>query len=138
MGKRILLLLIILCILTLIAIYTVNLYRNDKLEKEKINQEYKEYINKEIMGTELISLINKTADLNKRNKNNEENNKIEPIAIYVKFIYKKKEKTISMEDIIEKGSEAFVQAYSTQKFKCTSIEYHESTNNIKSLVFEEI
>ena len=43
-----------------------------------------------------------------------------------------------MESIASAGSESFVKTYSTASFKCTKIEYHEKTHNIKSLTFEEV
>ena len=60
------------------------------------------------------------------------------IKINVEFKYKNDTKTISMEEIASTGAESFVKVYSTANFKCTKIEYHEKTHNVKNVTFEEV
>lgn len=142
--KKFIILLLILLILLSISVYAVFMYRNKSIEIEKINKQYEKYYNIEVLGTELISIINRTVDIN--NKNNidkDENgyfidNNGNTITIFVQFTYKDGTKTIQMEDIEKNGTESFVQVYSTASFKCTSIEYYEKTKNIKSLTFVEL
>ena len=52
--------LIILCF----SIYFIYNYRRNILEMEKTNEIYKSYYGKQILGTDLISIINKTIDFN--------------------------------------------------------------------------
>ena len=111
---------------------------------QKLNREYEQYYNIDILGTELISIINRTCDINVKNDISKdtngyfENNNDNSIIVYIQFNYKKDTKTIRMEEISNTGSEAFIKVYSTANFKCTNIEYHEKTHNIKSLTFEEV
>jgi len=144
MGKKFFIVVLILILLTIIAGHTIYQYRSQKIEDQKINKQYESYQNIEILGTELISLINKTMDLNERNEipkddsGNYVDNKEKSIRIYVKFMNNDKFVTIPMESIANKGSEAFINVYSTENFKCTEIEHYEKTKNVKSLTFEEI
>ena len=142
--KKILIIMLLLFIVLGISIYIVYSYRTERIEAQKLNKQYEQYYNIEILGTELISIINKTIDINNKNEisRDENQNYIDngenSIHIYIQFVYKEKTKTIQMEDIEKTGTESFVRVYSTAGFKCIGIEYHEKTNNIKSLTFEEI
>lgn len=142
--KKFLIILLILFIVLMISIYMIYSYKTQILEEQKFNKEYEEYYGIEILGTELISIINRTIDIN--NKNNidrdEEgyyiDNEKNSIKLYIQFVYKEEIKTIQMEEIEKTGIESFVKVYSTASFKGTKIEYHEDTNLVKSLTFEEI
>ena len=125
-----------------IATYQYNTYKTQQLQMQKLNAEYENFIKGEILGTSLITLINKTMDLNKKNgveldKNNLFiENDTNSIKIDVKFL--ESNKTFPMERIASLGSELFVKNYSVMYFKCIQKEYHEKTNNIKYLLFEQI
>lgn len=144
MGRKIFILILILLVLSSMATYTVYQYRTQKLEEQKVNKQYAEYYNIELLGTQLISLINKTMDLNEKNEIPKDDlgkyadTQGKAIIIYVKFIYNDETTTISMEDIAKMGTESFIRLYSTENFKCTEVNYYDSTNNVKSLTFEEI
>lgn len=142
--KKLLIIVLVLVIATAAVIYEVLVYRTKLEESQKLNQEYAAYVNINFLGTQLISVINKTIDINEKNmvQKDEKENYIEngtnSIKIYIQFIYKEKVKTVPMEDIATNGTEAFIKRYSTAVFKCSKIEYHEQTHNVKSLTFEEI
>ncbi len=144
MSKRFFVILIILAVVTIISICFVNSYRSKLIKIQKENEQYEEYYNIEILGTELISIINKTVDINEKNdiQKNEQGHYIDneknSISIYIDFAYKEDVMTLSMEDIYSSGTEAFIKRYSTASFKCTNISYHEKTKLVKSLTFEEI
>ena len=143
MKNKILLILIIFACILLIAVYSVYSYRTSIAESQKINKEYAQYQNVQMLGTELISLINKTIDINTNlgvEKNKEGlfvDNDNNSIKIFVKFIYKDDYKIIEMEKICINGIENFMKAYSTASFKCTEFTKHEKTNNVKALTFTE-
>lgn len=142
--KKIMLILLVLFIILAVGIYSVYKYRNTILEAQKLNKEYEQYYNISILGTELISIINRTSDINSKNEIARDdngyyvNNGDNSLHIYIKFAYKDNTKTLQMEDIEKSGSESFVRVYSTASFKCTDIQYHEKTHNVKSLTFEEV
>lgn len=114
------------------------------ISQQKLNKEYEEYYNIQILGTELISIINRTIDINNKNQiGRDENNYYidngkDSIEIYIRFIYKSEIKEVKMEDIEKMTTETFIKMYSTASFKCTNIEYHEKINRVKSLTFEEL
>lgn len=145
MGKKIFLISLFFLIILIIAAYSVYQYRNQFLQAQELNKQYEEYYDEEFfLGTQLISIINKTMDLNEKNEIEKDNsgyfidNQKNTIKIYINFVYKDDVKTVPMEDIAEMGTEEFIKIYSTEDFRCTKIEYHEKTNNVKSLTFEEI
>jgi len=142
MKKNIFIILTIFLIILMTICYF--LYDNQRkiVEATKVNKDYNTYYEQTILGTDLISIINKTIDINERNKveKNEKNVYIEndtnSIKIYIKFL--ESDETFLMEAINNKGFEAFVKNFAASSFKCTSIEYHEKTNFVKSLVFEQV
>ena len=142
--KKILIILLILSIILVVGVYSVYRYRTNVYQIQKQNREYEQYYNINVLGTELISIINKTIDLNTKNNITKDDkgyfvdNGENSIKINVEFKYKNDTKTISMEEIASTGAESFVKVYSTANFKCTKIEYHEKTNNVKNVTFEEV
>lgn len=124
--------------------YGVYSYRKQLVEAQEINNIYKSYENIQILGSQLISIINKTVDINeKAGLEKDENgmyidNGKDSIELYIEFIYEDETKTVPMEKISNSGTESFVNIYSTASFKCTNISYHEKTNNVKSLTFTEV
>lgn len=142
--KKIFIILLILSVIFLTSIYVINTYKVKALEIQKLNKEYEQYYNIEVLGTELISIINRTIDLNNKNDVNKDSNgyyiddEEKYKKIYIQFVYKNETKLIQMEDIEKSGIETFVSMYSTASFKCTDIKYHNKTKNVKSLTFTEI
>ena len=142
--KKILIIQLILSIILVVGVYSVYRYRTNVYQIQKQNREYEQYYNINVLGTELISIINKTIDLNTKNNITKDDkgyfvdNGENSIKINVEFKYKNDTKTISMEEIASTGAESFVKVYSTANFKCTKIEYHEKTHNVKNVTFEEV
>lgn len=106
------------------------------------NKTYESYENKEVLGTDIISIINKATDSNKKNdiKIGEDGNYIDngknSIRIEIKFL--ELDKVITMERINNVGIEKFWSNYGALSFKCTKIEYHEKTHRVKYMYFEEV
>lgn len=144
MKNKILLIVVICIILLAIAIYAVYQYRTSALEAQKLNQEYQSYYQVQMLGTELLSIINRTEDINETFgiQKNEDGLYIEndtnSIKIYINFQYQEEFRTVEMERIINNGIENFRKIYSTASFQCTEITYHEKTNNVKALTFTEV
>lgn len=144
MKNKFLIVLVVLILLTVYAGYMIYQYRSDIVSSQKISKEYESYYNLEMLGTEVISIINRTIDIDtKEDVPKDENgyfidNQKDSIRIYIKFVYKDEQKIIPMEDIEKSTSEAFIRNYGAASFKCTDIQYHEKTKNVKNLTFEEI
>ena len=143
MKKSIFIILAILVTISIvICLYVYNVRKVEKIAT-KHNQQYEEYCNKEILGTDLISLINKAIDYNEKNNVEKQentiyyiNNDINSIQITVKFL--ENDKIIKMEDIAEKQTESFIKFFATSTFKCDDIKYHKQTKNVQSMYFEQI
>jgi hypothetical protein len=143
MKKQFWIILIILCII--VAIVALTIYNGVRLKSlaEDYNKAYESYYEQEILGTTLISIINKTIDQNEKNAVPKEQNSIyyidneeNSIQIQVKFL--ESDNIIKMEDIEQQETENFIKYFATSTFKCTKIEYHPKTNKVKSLYFEQI
>ena len=141
MGKSLLIVITILIILFGAACGFVISERNKKKEIILSNKYYENYLNKEIYGTELATIIGKATEQNLRNKIEKDKNgtfyenDTNSLKIYKKMYTINK--TIPMEAIYENGISMFVENFNTSSFKCTSIEYHKKTGLISTINFEE-
>ena len=135
------LLIILAIIFIVICIISGTLFNIQAENKEisKYNLEYEKYLNKEILGTEVATLISKVIDQNEKNKieKNEKgyyiDNKQNSIKIDLKMTTI--DKTYPMEEIYNNQITNFVQNFNQIKFKCTKIEYNENTTKISKMVF---
>lgn len=141
MKKQFIIIIMILLILVVIvALYFHNINRLNLLA-ENHNKTYQQIENQDILGTTLISIINKAIDDNEKNEvlkesiyyqDNQEN------SIKITIQFKELDYTVQMEDIAAQTTESFIQFFATATFRCTKLEYHEKTNFVKSLYFEQI
>lgn len=142
MKQSLLIILAIIFIVICIVSGTIINLRAENKEINKYNLEYEKYLNKEILGTEIATLISKVIDQNERNNIQKDengyyiNNNQNSIKIDLKMITI--EKTYPMETIYNNQITNFVQNFNQIKFKCTKIEYHEQTGKISRLIFEEL
>lgn len=139
---------IIFCILTIsfiiISVVVYNIYqKNEKIAQSNAdNKAYESFYNKEVLGTDIISIINKATDNNEKNEieKDEDGNYLEndenSIKIDIKFT--ELDQVITMERINKIGIQQFWKNYGALNFKCTKIEYHQKTNKVKYMYFEEI
>ena len=141
MKNNLLIILAIIFIIICLACAFIIDKQSQKTQLQKENAEYEKYINKEIKGTELATLISKAVDHNETNyiakdeKGHYINNNENSIKIDLKMITI--EKTYPMEEIYNNQIVNFVQNFNTINFKCTNIEYHSKSGKIAKLVFEE-
>lgn len=145
MKNKILIILVVFMIILAIVTYGVYNYRKQLVEAQKINNLYKTYENIQILGSELISIINRTIDIDEKEGIEKDqgglyiDNGKDSIKIYIEFLYGDDEtRTVEMEKIANSGIDQFINVYSTASFKCTNISYHEKTNNVKSLTFTQL
>ena len=142
MKKIIICILSIFLIIICIVVYGVYQKNENTAQIGVDNKTYESYENKEVLGTDIISIINKATDSNKKNdiKIGEDGNYIDngknSIRIEIKFL--ELDKVITMERINNVGIEKFWSNYGALSFKCTKIEYHEKTHRVKYMYFEEI
>lgn len=146
MKKNFIILISILLIICAFVVYFVINYRNMQMQAQINNKEYNTYKDKTIVGTTLVSIINKTVDNNEKNNIEKDNSNVyienedNSIKIYIYFLDedgKRIEIPYTMEQIYNKGSDSFIKLYGTSNFTCTNIDYHSKTGNVKSLTFEQ-
>ena len=142
MKKIIICILSIFLIIICIVVYGVYQKNENTAQIGVDNKTYESYENKEVLGTDIISIINKATDSNKKNdiKIGEDGNYIDngknSIRIEIKFL--ELDKVITMERINNVGIEKFWSNYGALSFKCTKIEYHDKTHRVKYMYFEEV
>ena len=103
------------------------------------NKSYEDYLQKEIYGTDVTTLINKAISDNENNKvpkdekenyiNNEQNS-IQIDIVMITNQEKGKTQTYKMETINKVGITEFIKNFNTAKFKCSQIKYHNQTGKI--------
>ena len=131
---------IIICVLIASKLYANKQYL---VEIKKFNTKYEKYLNNEIVGTEVASVINQAVDNNEyyRVKKDDSDKYIQndenSIIIEVKITEFKEEKLYSMETLYGGGMTEFVKYYGQIPFKATKIEYNKN-KKIKFILFEQI
>lgn len=117
-------------------------YKADYNMSKKANMEFERYLNEDVYGVDLSTIINRAVDNNQRNEVNRNNkgiylnNNTNSINIEIKMI--DNDSIYQMETIYNGGIQNFINYYSNIKFKCVEINYHSSTNKVKYMLFEQI
>ena len=129
----------ILIICTISAMYIT--YKANYNTSRKANLSFERYLNEEVYGSELATVINRAIDKNEKNeveKNNKgiyQNNDKNSINIEIKML---DDDTIyKMEKFYNSVIQNFINYYGKIKFKCVDIKYHNSTNQVKYMLFEQ-
>lgn len=141
MKKIVIFLIIVIIIICVISYIFLNYKANYNMSK-KANLEFENYLNEEVYGTDLSTVINRAVDNNEKNgveKNNKGiyiDNGTNSISIEIKMI--DNDSIYQMETFYKNGMQNFMNYYSNIKFKCTNIKYHESTKKVKYMLFEQI
>lgn len=133
----------IVCIIIVLLSIFGNKYINYREEQSKIkkeNLEYEAYLDKEITGRELTTMINRAVNNNEKNSvKKDENglyidNDINSIKIEIKIT--DNDTTYQMETLYNRGMETFIQYYGDIFFYCAKIEYN-SNKRVSYVVFEQ-
>lgn len=118
-------------------------YRQKYSEVKSFNVKYEKYLDKEILGTDITTIVNHAVDDNeksfvKKDENgkyiqNDENS----INIEIEVTDLGKPQIFAMETIYDNGMNDFVKYYRQIKFKCKTIEYN-SQKRVKYMLFEQV
>ncbi len=140
--KKITITIIIIAIIIVSTIcYFIYNYNMSNNIAQRENAEYVNYLDKEVTGAEIATIINKAINkniLNKvetDNKGNYISNNKNSINIDIKFI--DNDETYRMETLYNNGIDTFVQYYNSIKFKCMKIEYHKETGQVSYMYIEQ-
>ena len=139
MKKSVIILSMLFLIVIVICVVIIN--TNSKASKKIIveNKAYEQFLENEIYGTDVITLINKAISSNETNQVIKDekgcyiNNNQNSITINVVMITdeENEETTVyKMEAISKVGITEFIKNFNTAKFKCTNKSYHRETGKI--------
>ena len=118
---------LVICAIGLSKIYS---YKEEITKIQQFNLKYEKYLDKEIIGTDIATLINQAT-------NDNEQKIYEKINIEIKIIDFEKEKIYDMETLYSGGMEKFVQYYGQIKFKTSKKEYSKNAQ-ITYILFEQL
>lgn len=144
MKKALICLLIVLIVVAIVSVIFISNNYQETMEVKKENQEFEAYLNKELLGTDVTTIINKAINLNEKNEipKDEKDFYIEndTNSIKVEIIMFNEEEAITyqMETLQKVGMNRFIDNFNLISFKCSKIEYHEKTNKISKIIFEQI
>ena len=127
--KKILIFIVSIVIITIstIGVKYIN-YKSEQARIKENNLEYETYLNKQILGTELTTFINKAVDNNKKHNVSKDEqgfyiqNDTNSVEIEIKIT--DNDNTYKMETLYGGGMVNFVQYYNSIYFECTKIEYN--------------
>lgn len=140
--KKIIIFLVFFVIIICILLYNYNSFTLDKQKVAEENAEFELYLNKEIYGIDIASIINKAVDKNIKNEVQKDDNGFfiqnDENSIEIEIFLIEGDKNYKMEQIYNQGTEQFVQFFLDAKFKSSKVEYHEKTGRIKYILFEQI
>lgn len=139
--KKILIFIVSIVIITIsaMAVKYIN-YKSEQAKIKENNLEYETYLNKQILGTELTTFINKAVDNNKKyNVPKDEQgfyiqNDTNSIEIEIKIT--DDDNLYKMETLYGGGMVNFVQYYNSIYFECTNIKYNK-LGKVNYLLFEQ-
>jgi len=141
--KNIIIIFTIIFIIIISSIYGIYLeMQADKRQIAKYNLEYETYLNKTMLGTDVVTIMNKAIDQNEKNKTEKDEkgyykeNKENSIKVYLKMITI--DKTYPMEEFYNNDMTAFVKNFNLIEFKCVEIEYHKKTGLVSKITFEQL
>lgn len=132
---------VFLFIIIILTILLMNVQSTNK-KLRQINAEYEYYLNREIFGTELVTLINKAIDNNKTQEvQKDENgfyiaNKTNSILITIQML--NVEESYQMEKIFALGTQQFIELFNSSRFKSEKVTYHEETGRIATILFQQV
>ena len=141
MKKIAIFLLIIIGIVSTISYLYLNSINNQRIA-QKENLKFEIYKDEEITGAEVTTLINKAINSNQQNEVEKDkkgryiDNETNSINIDIKFI--DDDVTYNIEKIYNNGMDKFLTYYRDIKFKCVDVQYHDKTQKIKYMLFEQI
>ena len=130
-----------LCIIVILFIRLKNVEMQESNIK-KSNLQYEQYLNREIQGTDIATLINKAVDNNEKYgvKKDESGIYIEDdeYSIRIEIYIAINDTVYPMEAIFNYGTNEFVENFNTILFKSEKVEYHSNTGRISKIVFKQI
>ena len=142
MKKALIIIFIIfLCIILTLFVALKNLEAQER-ENSSYNLVYEQYLNKEIYGTEIATLINKAVNNNEKYEVSKDENGFyisdNENSILILIHITINDTIYPMETIYKHDTSSFVQNFNSILFKSDEVEYHKSTGKIAKIVFKQV
>ena len=143
MKKTVISIICIVIAISSIIIAKLYEYKDYYIEIKKYNTKYEKYINNDIRGRDIASVINLAVDNNENERiKKDENGKYiqnneNSMNIEIKITEFENEQIYTMETLYNGGIEQFVKYYGQIPFKASKVEYNEN-KKIKYILFEQI
>lgn len=144
MKKGLILTLIVLTVGAIVAVGYVSNKYTQTAAIQKINKEYEFYKDKELLGTDVTTAINKALDSNERNEIPKDEkgfyieNDTNSVKVEIVMYNEEEPKTYQMETIQKVGITGFINNFNLIDFTCSKIEYHTKTKMVKKMIFEQV
>ncbi len=142
MKKIFIIIALILLIIISICIAEISINNKKILVQKQQNKEYEQYMNKDIYGTDVITLINKAIDNNKKMNVSQDKDGLYidngKDSILIKINLAGTDKTIEMEKIFALGTGRFIDLYNSEIFISEDVTYHEETGRIATITFKQL
>ena len=142
MKKIIILIVSFLLVSIAIIIYWVNYNTTIQLEAKSNNKTYEWFYDRQVLGTDIATLINKALDSNEQNEIEKDANTVyienDPDSIKIDIKFLELDKDVPMESIGKQGIARFLKNFGAASFRCTKIEYHEKTNKVSYMYIEQV
>lgn len=144
MKKILICLIIVLVVITIVVATCISENNKQLIKIKENNQRYETYLDKEVFGTDVTSVINRAIDDNqKRQVPKDEKgfyieNDTDSIKVELIMLNGDNKETYQMETLNKVGLNGFIKNFNLIKFKCSKIEYHNKTRLISKIVFEQI
>lgn len=140
MKKSLCIIIIFFIIIIGLTLIFMNNIQSVYKENQKENYVYAKYLNKEVMGTDVATLINRAVDNNEKYniQKDDKGNYIDDDKYCIKIFVKLQTdgKYYNMETIYSNNVAEFVKNFNLEDFKCTNITYHNSTKRVATVYFE--
>ena len=140
--KKIAISILIMIVIVSTMTYMYLSYLANFQNAQKSNREFEVYLNRQISGWELTTIINKAIDNNRQNdiekdkKGKYIDNGTNSLRIEIQFI--DDEVTYSMENIAQKGTDLFFAYYKDIQFQNKQVQYHDRTNKNSYMLYEQV
>lgn len=143
MKKTILFIISIVLIVMALLLSKFYTYKENYNSTKEANLRYEKYLEKEIKGTDIATIINQAIDDNEDYyiKKDEKGKYLQDdensVNVEIKITDFKDEKIYTMETLYNGGMNEFVKYYGQISFKCSEKKYHKN-GKIKYILFEQM
>lgn len=146
---------LVIVFIAIIVITIILVKINEKIGAEKealaFNEQYEVYLNKDLYGIDVVTVMNQATDHNTKYLVEKDENGMykqedkHAIKVELNLIAGVDEKTgertmvtHQMETIEKKGLDGFITNFNLTMFRCVTIDYQKETGKVNKVVFEQI